>query len=79
MSARLRRLEPLDALRLRMVRETEAALLLGLQHPELAPRIPTVEVGQGSFSPRFARDFWKRTLDLDDSAEGALDPQTGRM
>ena len=65
--------ESLDALRRRMIRETEAALLYGLRFPDRSPRIPRVEVGMGAFDPSFADRFWAQTLGLDETALYALD------
>ena len=53
-------------LRRRMVHETEAALLYGLTFPDRAPRIPTVQVGCGTFQPAFAARWWGEVLDLDE-------------
>jgi len=50
------------ATRRRMIVETEIGLLIGLRFPERARRIPVIEVGSGSFHPRFARAFWEETL-----------------
>lgn len=58
--------------RLKLVRETEAALLAGLLHPEQNPRIPTVMVGVGEFDPLWARRWWNDVLDLDDSIGPAV-------
>ncbi len=63
-----RRLEPLDAVRRRIIRETEAALYYGLQFPERAVRIPTVEVGKGRFDPAFSARFWDETLGIEEAA-----------
>jgi len=52
------------SLRARMIRETELALLVGLQFPERTVRIPTLEVGKGTFRPVFAARFWQQTLGL---------------
>jgi hypothetical protein len=49
-------------LRKRLIRETELGLLIGLRFPERIPRIPTVQVGKGSFDPVFAQMFWEETL-----------------
>ncbi len=57
--------ESLDAIRRRIIAETEVALTWGLIHPEAVPRIPTIEVGAGSFHPEFARRFWSATLNID--------------
>ena len=67
-----------EALRGRMVRETEAALSyarrvswIGVCRPgtgkcaERFPRIPTVEVGTGEFDPRLAARYWEHRLGLD--------------
>jgi hypothetical protein len=53
---------PLKALRRRLIRETELALVIGLMKPDRQPRIPTVEVGRGSFDPEFSRRFWEGIL-----------------
>ncbi|MBU0718435.1 MAG: hypothetical protein KJ749_09320 [Planctomycetes bacterium] len=49
-----------------MIRETEIALLVGFVYPDRARRIPTVEVGHGTFHPSFATRFWQETLELSD-------------
>ena len=51
-----------DATRRRMIAETEIGLLIGLRFPERARRIPVIEIGTGSFHPRFARGFWEEAL-----------------
>lgn len=61
--------ESLDEVRLRILHETEDALLYGLLHPESAPRIPRVEVGQAAFSPAFARAFWSELFGGEDERE----------
>ncbi len=58
----------LDAWRLRLIRETETALLHGLLHPKSVPRIPTVEVGKGSFESVLAEQWWTGVLDIDGEA-----------
>ncbi len=63
MSVTRSRLEGLDALRVRVLRETEQALLYGFEHPDRMQRIPVVQVGKGSFSSTFAKQFWSRTLE----------------
>ncbi|UCE59071.1 MAG: hypothetical protein JSU63_16700 [Phycisphaerales bacterium] len=55
------------ALRKRILRETEIALMIGLRFPEKMPRIPTIEVGKGTFHSTFAEEYWKETLDLDEA------------
>lgn len=52
-------------LRRRLIRETEAALLFGINHPRQVPRIPTVEVGSARFHPQFAREWWEQVLSLE--------------
>jgi len=69
-----RRLEPLDAARRRIIRETEAALYYGLRFPDRAVRIPTVEVGRRRFDPAFATHFWSETLGIDEREPAALEP-----
>ena len=69
--------ESLDALRRRIIHETEAALLYGLQFLDRAPRIPRVEVGRGAFAPAFAARFWAQTLGLDETELALLDPSFG--
>ena len=49
-------------MRRRMIHETELGLLIGLHFPERMPRIPAVEVGKGSFDPKFAEAFWDEAL-----------------
>jgi len=53
--------------RLKVIRETESALLTGLLHPELNPRIPTMLVGVGEFDPLWARRWWNDVLELEDT------------
>ena len=54
-----------QAIRRRMIGETELALMIGLRFPDRVRRIPTMEVGTGRFHPRFARQFWSETLGVD--------------
>ncbi len=54
-----------QALRKRIIRETEVALLIGLTHPERMQRIPIMEIGTGQFDPTFAARFWESVLDID--------------
>lgn len=51
------------AMRRRMIRETEFALLVGLSSKR-TPRIPAVEVGRASFSRTFAAAFWEQVLEI---------------
>jgi len=55
-----------------MIRETELALLIGLRFPKRMPRIPTMEVGKGTFDPGFAERFWEQALELDRRRLAAL-------
>ena len=66
--------ESLDVVRSRIIHETEAALLYGLQFPDRTPRIPRLEVGTSRFEPAFAAYFWGRTLGIEDTELPALDP-----
>ena len=59
------RIDSFEALRRRMIAETELALLYGLRFPERIPRIPTIEVGVGSFQPDFAAQYWSEALGID--------------
>jgi len=56
-----------EALRRKIKRETEASLTYGLSHPEAVPRIPTIEVGSGSFHPAFAKRYWLDRLGLSET------------
>jgi len=53
-----------DELRRKIMRETEAALLIGLRFPHMFHRIPTVEVGAAEFSREFASEYWESVLGL---------------
>ena len=53
-----------DAIRARMLRETEVFLEDGLRSLEVAVRIPAIPVGSGSFSEQYARSFWVEVLGL---------------
>ncbi len=63
--------DPLEALRRRLIKETEIALMYGLRFPERMTRIPTVEVGHGCFDPAFAAHWWAQTLGLEEAARPA--------
>ena len=73
-----RRRESLDVVRHRIIRETEAALLYGLNSPDHAIRIPTVEVGKSRFNRVFAVRFWAETLGIEETDQLALDPSEYR-
>ncbi len=62
---RRRGVSVLHSWRRKLIRETEAALLAGLRHPEKHPRIPTVMVGVGEFDPIWAQRWWSAVLELD--------------
>jgi len=67
--------ESLDVVRSRIIHETEAALLYGLQFPDRTPRIPRLEVGTSRFDPAFAAYYWGRTLGIEETELAALDPR----
>lgn len=72
MVARLFRKRRFVSLRERMLRETELALLVGLESPRQVVRIPTIEVGKGSFHPLFAARFWEQALGLEADERASL-------
>lgn len=53
------------ATRRRMIRETELALLVGITSNK-HPRIPTIEVGKGSFPQSVSESFWEQLLEVSD-------------
>lgn len=53
------------AMRRRMIRETELALLVGLTSNK-QPRIPTIVVGKGSFPRSVSESFWEQLLEVSD-------------
>lgn len=63
------RKHPLHAWRLKLIHETEAALLAGMLHPERVQRIPTVLVGVGNFDPAWAKRWWGCVLELDPDSQ----------
>jgi hypothetical protein len=65
--------EAYAALRKKIIRETETALLYGVLFPERVPRIPVVEVGTARFHPEFARQWWDQVL----SEPGSVAGRTG--
>ena len=69
---RRRKTDAYAALRKRMIRETELALTIGFRFPNRVPRIPTVEVGHGTFHSTFAAQFWEGVLELDEDAIEAM-------
>ncbi|UCC30588.1 MAG: hypothetical protein JSU86_20630 [Phycisphaerales bacterium] len=71
------RVDSFDALRKRMIAETELALLVGLRFPDRMPRIPTMEVGSGRFHPDFATRYWSQTLEVDMAELAALEEACG--
>jgi hypothetical protein len=66
------------AMRRRMIAETELAVLIGLRFPDRMPRIPMMEVGRGSFHPKFAADFWAEALGIDAGELAALEAAYGQ-
>lgn len=67
MFLRRRSIPLLGRWRRKLIRETEAALLFGLLHPEKNPRIPTVMVGMGQFDSRWAERWWNSVLELENA------------
>ncbi|MFQ5414549.1 MAG: hypothetical protein ACE5E6_08835 [Phycisphaerae bacterium] len=65
MSATVATMDPYAALRRRLIKETELALYIGVSRPELFVRIPTVEVGKGTFDDDVAVGFWRDVLGAD--------------
>lgn len=65
-SSRAGRRTSLDAMRRRMIEETELALYVGLQMPQRSVRIPTIQCGCGEFDADFAARFWQEVLSLGD-------------
>ena len=59
----VRKLESWEALRARMLRETEAFLELALRDPSRQMRIPAIPVGRGGFRRGFADLFWSQVLE----------------
>ena len=57
-----RGIESWEALRSRMLRETEFFLEDGLRNPERFIRIPAIPVGSGAFARGFADAFWSQVL-----------------
>ena len=55
--------------RKRMIRETEEYLTELLRHPERVVRIPSIRVGHGVFTRRFAGAFWTQVLGLPATVE----------
>lgn len=58
----LRRTESYEQMRARVLAETSAFLTECLRHPELAVRIPIVQVGRGKFPPSMTPAFWEPIL-----------------
>ena len=54
--------ETYEQLRARMISETSEYLTECLRRPELAPRIPMIETGTGTFPPSMAKAFWDSVL-----------------
>jgi len=74
-----RRADPsYEALRRRIIRETEAFLLYGIMHPQRTTRIPTIIVGTGRFHPAFAARFWRETLGIEPETPMREEVEAGR-
>lgn len=56
--------ESFEDMRKRLIQETEVALLYGMLFPRRVTRIPTIEVGKGSFSRGYCRCYWRAVLEL---------------
>ncbi len=56
------RFESWKVIQARMLRETERFIEEALRYPERQLRIPTVKVGEGSFTRTFAQLFWAQVL-----------------
>jgi hypothetical protein len=54
-------------MRIRILTETERYLAHYLAHPEQIVRIPRIKVGEASFLPQFADQFWSEVLGDDAS------------
>ena len=56
------RFESWKVIQARMLRETERFIEEALRCPERQLRIPTIKVGEGSFTRVFAQIFWAQVL-----------------
>ena len=56
------RFESWAVIQARMLRETEQFIEEAMRCPERQLRIPTVKVGEGSFTRVFAQIFWAQVL-----------------
>ncbi|MDX2200305.1 MAG: hypothetical protein SF069_15200 [Phycisphaerae bacterium] len=54
--------ETYEQMRARMIAETSDYLTECLRRPELAPRIPMIETGTGTFPPSMSKAFWDSIL-----------------
>ena len=54
-----------ERLQQKMIHETELGLTFGLRFPDQVPRIPTVEVGTGSFDPELVEHYWIDRLEIE--------------
>lgn len=72
---RRRRRESFEAMRRRLIRETEAALEHGIRNPHTVPPIPVIEVGKGEFDRNFAHWFWRHALELESEDPSPADRQ----
>ncbi|GMU24668.1 MAG: hypothetical protein AMXMBFR13_47410 [Phycisphaerae bacterium] len=57
-----RKNESWEAIRARMLRETESFLEHGLRRPDAFRRIPAIRVGTGRFPRGFSDTFWSQVL-----------------
>ena len=62
MLRRMRSMEYWEAIRQRMIAETEQFLAAALREPHRGPVIPSFPVGHGRISPALAAAFWRRVL-----------------
>ncbi len=76
--ARTRKVDSYTRLRLKMMRETELALLIAAKFPQRIKRIPTIEVGRGTFHATDAAKFWQEALELTDEELSLLEHQLQR-
>ena len=53
-----------EAIRRRIISETEWYLETCLRAPAITVAIPAIRVGEGCFTRQFAQAFWERQLDL---------------
>jgi len=59
--------DPMALAALRAIRETEAFLEASMGDDAVAPRIPVIRVGCGTFPARLSAEFWSAALELDET------------